>query len=143
MSSPGSFPHSRDFTLQGFQPELELKPAEYTSVLQTARRTGGAYPTETKLAHDAPSTARLRTPVFNSSGASVLPESVELELGLVADLRREGLVASYVEVGSASDLVGGHTLAGLDVAKNSNLCHNPFPRLLCMVERGGAFEVRD
>jgi len=114
MGSPGSFPHSRDFTLQGFQPELE--------------------PTETKLAHDTPSTARLRTPVFNGSGAGVLPESVELELGLVADLGREGLVASDVEVGSASDLVGSHTLAGLDVAKNSNLCHNPSPRLLCMVE---------
>jgi len=114
MGSPGSFPHSRYFTLQGFQPELE--------------------PTETKLAHDASATARLRTPVFNSSGAGVLSESVELELGLVADLRREGLVASYVEVGSAGNLVGGYTLASLDVAKNSNLCHNPSPRLVCMFE---------
>ena len=44
---------------------------------------------------------------------------------MVADLGREGLVASYVEVGSASDFVGGYALAGLDIAKDSYFCHGP------------------
>jgi hypothetical protein len=78
--------------------------------------SGDAYPAESKLAHDTPSTTRLRTSVFDRSGAGVPPEGVELELGLVADLGREGLVASYVEVGSASDFVGGDAFASSDVA---------------------------
>ena len=42
---------------------------------------------------------------------------------MVADLGGEGLVASYVEVGSASDFVGGYAFASFDVTKNSNFCH--------------------
>jgi len=95
MGSPGGFLHSWYLALQRFQPELE--------------------PTKAKLAHDAPSTTRLRTPVFDSSRSGVPPEGVELKLGLVADLGREGLVASYVEVGSAGDFVGGYAFAGSDV----------------------------
>jgi len=101
--SPGCFLHSWDLTLQGFQPELE--------------------PTETKLAHDTPTATRLRTPVFNGGGASVSPEGVELKLGLVADLGREGLVASYVEVGSAGNFVCSYALAGFDIAKDPDFCH--------------------
>jgi len=89
-------------------------------------RNGNAYPTETKLAHDAPSTTRLRTPVFYGGGAGVPPESVELELGLIADLGGEGLVSSYVEVSSASDFVGCHAFAGFDVAKDPDFRHGLF-----------------
>ena len=92
--------------------------------MERERVNGSAYPTETKLAHDTSTTTRLRTPVFNGSGASVSPKSVELKLGLVADLGREGLVASYVEVGSASDFVCSYALAGFDIAKNSDFCHS-------------------
>ena len=46
-----------------------------------------------------------------------------MELCLVADLGGEGLVASYVEVSSASDFVGGHAFASFDVTKNSNFRH--------------------
>lgn len=35
------------------------------------------------------------------------------------------MVASYVEVGSASDFVGGYAFAGFDIAKDSNFCHDP------------------
>jgi len=85
---------------------------------------GSAYPTETKLAHDTPTTTRLCTPVFDGGWTGVPSEGVELELGLVADLGGECLVASYVEVSSASDFVGCYAFASFDVAKNSNLCHS-------------------
>ena len=56
-----------------------------------------------------------------------------MELGLVADLGREGLVASYVKVSSASDFVGGNAFASFDVAKNPDFRHvSPF----CRRERG-------
>lgn len=92
--------------------------------MQRAERTGNTYPTEAKLAHDTSATAGLRTSVLNGSGAGIPPKSVELELGLIADLRREGLVASYVEVGSAGDFVGGYAFAGFDIAKNSYFWHD-------------------
>ena len=82
-----------------------------------------AYPTETKLAHDAPPTTRDRTPILDSSRTGVPSKSVELELCLVADLGRESLVASYVEVCSAGDFVCGYAFAGLDITEDSNFCH--------------------
>ena len=82
------------------------------------------YPAETKLAHDPPSTTRLRTPVFDGSGASVPSEGIELELGLIANLGREGLVASYVEVGSPGYFVSGDTFTGFDIAEDSDFCHD-------------------
>ena len=91
--------------------------------MEGERVNGSAYPTETKLAHDTSTTARLRTSVFNGSGAGIPSEGVELELGLVADLGREGLVASHVEVGSTGDFVGRDAFAGFDIAKNSDFCH--------------------
>jgi len=100
---PGGFLHSWDLTLQCLQSELES--------------------TETKLAHDSPATTRLRTPVFDGSGAGVSAEGVELELSLVADLRREGLVTSYVEVCSTGDFIGSDAFAGFDVAENPNFRH--------------------
>ena len=102
---------------------------------------GIAYPTETELAHDTPPTTGLGTPVFDGGGAGVLSESVELELGLVTDLGREGLVASYVEVGSSDDFVGCDAFAGFDVTENSNFCHalSPFVREgVCVEEVEGS-----
>lgn len=107
MGLPGGFLNSWYLTLQSLQSELE--------------------PTETKLAHDTPPTTRLRTPVFDGSRAGVPSECVELELGLVAHLRREGLVASYVEVRPAGDFVGCDASAGLDVAEDSDFRHCFFP----------------
>lgn len=103
MRSPGGFLDSRYLALQSLQSELE--------------------PTETKLAHDSPPTTRLRTPVFDGSRAGVPSEGVELELGLVAHLSREGLVASYVEVRPSGDFVGCDAFAGLDVAEDSDFRH--------------------
>jgi len=103
---------------------------------------GDAYPTEAEFTHDTPTTTRLRTPVFNSSGAGVPPEGVELELGLIADLGREGLVASYVEVGSAGDFVGGYALAGFDIAKNSGIWHDSlWSEWVCEEGRGDSRTV--
>ena len=96
------------------------------------RGNGNAYPTEAKFAHDTPSTTRLRTSVFDGGWTGVPSEGVQLELGLVADLGREGLVASYVEVSSAGDFVGGNAFAGFDIAKNSDFRHgSPFCRRGC------------
>lgn len=93
--------------------------------VEGVQASANAYPTETKFTHDAPSTTRLRASVFDRGRTGVPPEGVELELGLVADLRREGLVAGYIEVGSTGELVGGYTFAGFDVAKNSDFRHGP------------------
>jgi len=103
MRLPGGFLHPWYLTLQGLQPELE--------------------PAETELAHDTPSTTRLGTPVFNGRGTGVPSEGVELELGLVADLGRESLVAGHEKVGSAGDFVGGDAFASFDVAEDPDFCH--------------------
>lgn len=119
---PGGFLHSWDLTLQRLQSELELWIAKYTSGIDQGEQKQ-TYSTETKLAHDSPSTTRLRTPVFDGSGAGVPAEGVELELSLVADLRREGLVTSYVEVCSTGNFVGSDAFASFYVAENPNFCH--------------------
>ena len=98
---------------------------------------GSAYPTETKFAHDTSPATRFRTSVFDGGWTGVPSERVQLELGLVADLGGEGLVASYVEVSSASDFIGGYAFAGFDVAKNSNLCHGALFGM-CGRRRGGS-----
>ena len=132
MRSPGSLSHSWNLTLQGLQPELELKVAKYASVPDLEKVTGErggrgrgvrAYPTETKLAHDSPTATGFGASVFDGGGPGVPPERVELELSLVPDLSGERLVSSYVEVRSASDFVRGYAFAGFDVAEDSDFCH--------------------
>ena len=87
------------------------------------KKDKNAYPTETKLAHYAPSTARLCTPVLDGCGAGIPSEGVELELSLVPDLWGEGLVTSYVEVGTAGDLIREDTSAGFHITNNTDFCH--------------------
>jgi cytochrome c oxidase assembly factor 2 len=51
------------------------------------------------------------------------------------------LVASYVEVGSASDFVCSYAFAGFDIAKNSNFCHRSL-LVRCGWERRDSKRIR-
>lgn len=81
------------------------------------------YPAQFELAHDAPSPARLGAAVFDGRRTRVPPEGVQLELRLVAHLRRQALVARDEEVGAAHDLVLGDALARAHVAQDPDVGH--------------------
>lgn len=81
------------------------------------------YPAQFELAHDAPSSTRLGAAVLDGRWARVPPERVQLELRLVAHLRRQALVARDEEVGAAHDLVLGDALARAHVAQDPDVRH--------------------
>lgn len=82
-----------------------------------------AYSAQAKFRHDAPSPPSFVAAIFHRCRSRVSPESVQLELGLVANLRGKRLVSGDIEVGSAGHLIRAHELPGLDIAQNSNVGH--------------------
>lgn len=91
------------------------------------------YSAQRELADDTPPSSRLRAAIFNSGWARVFAKSVELQLGLVTDLRGQGGVAGDVEVCAAGYFVLENAVARLHVANHARISH----RLTGMVHLGG------
>lgn len=82
-----------------------------------------AYTTETKLADDAPASSCCGTAVFYCCWSGVTAESIELELGLIADLGGKGLIAGNIEIGPAKNFVRSHPLARCNIAQDLYFRH--------------------
>jgi hypothetical protein len=81
------------------------------------------HPRERKLADDTPTAAALVAAVLDRGRARVLVERVELELGLVADLRGQALVPRDVQVRAPQDLRALHDVPRLEVAQEPDVRH--------------------
>jgi hypothetical protein len=77
------------------------------------------HPTQTKLAHHTTSTASSRTTIFDCRRSRVAAKGIQLQLGLVAHLGRETLVACNVKVCASRDFVVGDALSRFDVAQDA------------------------
>jgi hypothetical protein len=78
------------------------------------------HPTKSELTHHSSTSPSLGTSVFDCGRTGVPPERVQLELGLVPNLGRQGLVSGNVEVCAADDFVGVDAFASFHVTEDTD-----------------------
>ena len=120
---PRSLVHAGQLSSESFLSKLYLTRTVSCQAPVSTKGAHETHPAQFELAHDAPSPARLGAAVFDGRRARVPPEGVQLELRLVAHLRRQALVARDEEVGAAHDLVLGDALARAHVAQDPDVGH--------------------
>ena len=111
--TPGSSPASA-FIRNWYCPIVSGRRSEDSPYTQ--KKT---YTTQPKLAHYSASTPSDSAPVLDRGRSGVAAKGVELQLGAVAHLGGEGLVARDVEVCAARNLIVDYALSRLHVAQDA------------------------
>ena len=81
------------------------------------------YPAQTEFTDDTASLPTDRTSIFHRRRSCIPSKVVQLQLGLISDLRRKALVASDGKIGAANDFVGFDPLASCGIAHDADVRH--------------------